>query len=558
MRTRLPVIALSGVLLLGTAGALAQAEAERRLDAAIERLRGALGPEVRIEIGGRRLDPVSGRATLTDVVIQRGADRTRIPEVILSDLSETRIGRAELRGVSERGGDGTAADTGRVVLQGFALPPAGQAFEPAAIAFDGIEVESFRAAGQGDKTVIARLALGPWRDMTLASGTLEGFDHRTTDETRLQLRRVALEGVTMPFAGTELAPGAFRAGRIALEGLEFQEPSQAGQAVLDRLELRDWAPGRLAALVLEGLRGSAQVPSLGATELRLARVEASGIDAAALLDSVLNGTQAPDPEPGRPQRLSIEGLDSRAEGQPLLALRRLLSEGSLESGIATGTMLLEGFRLTLPRGQAAPIEALGYNEIAGGIELRATVPRAGGRFDVDPMRIAWDEAMTLGLAIRLEAFPAPPAAGSILDSDALLAGMLASRLGAATLTLRDQGLLGRVIAQQAREQRIPQARVREQWAQMVLSAPIPGTPTAQPARRGEVQSARPGAPPPKSATAPDPFLQVRQAVAAFIRQPGTLEIALRPPSPVALPDLMDAAADPGASVARLGLTATAR
>jgi hypothetical protein len=550
MRPRLPVIALSGVLLLGTAGALAQAEAERRLDAAIERLRTALGPEARIEIGGRRLDPVSGRATLTDVVIHRGADRTTIPEVILSDLSETRIGRAELRGVSERGGDGTAADTGRVVLQGFALPPAGQAFAPAAIAFEGIEVESFRAAGQGNKTVVARLALGPWRDMTLATGTLEGFDFRSTDDTRLQLRRVALEGVTLPFAGTELAPGAFRAGRIALEGLEFQEPTQAGQAALDRMELRDWAPGRLAGLVLEGLRGSGQVPSVGATEFRLGRIEASGIDAAALLDSVLNGTQAPDPEPGRPQRLSIEGLESRAEGQPLLAMRRLLSEGTLEAGIATGTLVMEGFRLTLPRGQAAPIEALGYREVAGGIEMRASVPRAGGRFDFDPMRIVWDEAMTLGLAIRLEGFPAPPAAGSVLDTDALVAGMQASQLGALTLTLRDQGLLGRVIAQQAREQRIPPARVREQWAQMVLAAPIPGTPAAQPAR--------PGAPPPKSATGPDPFVQVRQAVAAFIRQPGTLEIALRPPTPVPLPELMGAAADPAGTATRLGLTATAR
>jgi hypothetical protein len=113
MRPRLPAIALSGLLLLGTAGALAQAEAERRLDAAIERLRGALGPEARIEIGGRRLDPVTGRATLTDIVIQRGEDRIAIPEAILSDLSETRIGRAELRGITERGADGTVAEPAR-------------------------------------------------------------------------------------------------------------------------------------------------------------------------------------------------------------------------------------------------------------------------------------------------------------------------------------------------------------------------------------------------------------------------------------------------------------
>ena len=110
-----------------------------------------------------------------------------------------------------------------------------------------------------------------------------------------------------------------------------------------------------------------------------------------------------------------------------------------------------------------------------------------------------------------------------------------SRLAGLTLTLRDQGLMGRVIAQQARQQRIPPARLREQWAQMALALPLPGgSPTA------------------------DPYLPVRQALAAFIRQPGTLEIALRPKAPVPLVELPLALADPAGTALRLGLTATAR
>lgn len=535
MRPRLPAIALSGLLLLGTAGALAQAEAERRLDAAIERLRSALGPEARIEIGGRRLDPVTGRATLTDIVIRRGGDRIAIPEAILSDLSETRIGRAELRGVSERGADGTAAETGRVLLSGLILPPPGKTLAPAAIAFDSLGVEDIRGAAEGVKIAVARLALRDWRDLGLGSGVLEGFDYQATDGERFRLGRLALDSVTLPFAGTDFAPGAFRAGRIALEAVALRAPGQGGEATLDRLELRDWAPGRLAAVVLEGLRGAGQVQTLGAASFTLARAEASGIDAAGTVEALLAGRQPPDPRPGQPQRLALEGFESQAEGQPLLALARLVNDWTLDGGIAAATLRLDGFRLTLPRGQAALLEALGYREIAGGIETRASLPRAGGRLEIDPLRIAWDQAATLALVAQFDGLPPLSPAGEAVEQDATMLALAGSRLAGLTLTLRDQGLMGRVIAQQARDQRIPPARLREQWAQMALALPLPG-----------------------STQAADPFLPLRQALAAFIRQPGTLEIALRPKMPVPLAELPLALADPAGTAQRLGLTATAR
>ena len=547
MRPRLPAIALSGVLLLGTAGALAQAEAERRLDAAIERLRGALGPEARIEIGSRRLDPVTGRATLTDIVIRRGGDRIAIPEAILSDLSDTRIGRAELRGVSERGADGTRAETGRVLLSGLALPPAGKTPTPAAIAFDSLGIEDIRGAAEGVKVTVTRLALLDWRDLGLGAGVLEGFHYQAADGEAFRLGRITLESVALPFTGPDFAPANFRAGRIAVEAVALQAPAQGGEATLDRLELRNWAPGLLASLMLDGLRGAGQVQNLGATAFTLARAEVSGIDAAGTVEALLAGRQPPDPRPGQPQRLALEGFESQAEGQPLLALTRLLNEWTLEGGIAAATLRLDGFRLTLPRGDAAALEALGYREIAGGVETRASLPRAGGRLEIDPLRITWDEAATLAFTAQLDGVPPLSEAGAAVKQDATMLALTESRLAGLTLTLRDQGLMGRVIAQQARTQRIQPARLREQWAQMALALPVPGAnPRANPHANPH---ANPGA---------DPFLPVRQALAAFIRQPGTLEIALRPKVPVPLVELPLALADPAGTALRLGLTATAR
>ena len=97
MRIHYLGLAFAGAITLTAAGALAQAEAERRLDAAIERLRSAIGPEARITIGRREVDPVTGRARLTDVVLSDPETRTTIAEILLNELSDTRLGRAELR-----------------------------------------------------------------------------------------------------------------------------------------------------------------------------------------------------------------------------------------------------------------------------------------------------------------------------------------------------------------------------------------------------------------------------------------------------------------------------
>lgn len=541
MRRRLIPFLLGGLLLVGGAGALAQTEAERRLDAAIAQLRAALAPGARLEIGARRLDPVSGRATLADVTIIRGADRFTIPEAILSDLGERRIGRAELRRLSHRGST-AASDTDRLVLTGLAIPAPGTALTLQALTFDRAEVEGLRIAEAGSKTVLARLTLDGWRGGSVGAALLEGLEVTTagqgpTPGDRLRLGRLVLADLVLPLAGADPDPTAFRAGRIALEGLEGREGANTIAFSLGRLELRDWLPGRATALHLDDLRATAPAQQLGQLDLRLDRIEISGVDGAGTLAAMLDNRQVPAPFDGMPQRLTIEGLRAEAEGQPLLALGRLLTDNRLERGLLSGRMAMEGFRLTLPRGQGEWLQALGYREIAGGIEIAGAGPRAGGRLDIDPVRIAWDQAATLTLTAWLDGLPPTPEAGTPVDASAALAELAAMRLGALTLLLRDHGFLGRMVTQQARQQRIPEARLREQWAQMALALPLPG---AAPTK------------------GPDPLLSLREALAAFIRQPGTLEITLRPPQPLALAELAQVQGEPAGGLRRLGLTARAR
>jgi hypothetical protein len=126
---------------------------------------------------------------------------------------------------------------------------------------------------------------------------------------------------------------------------------------------------------------------------------------------------------------------------------------------------------------------------------------------------------------------------------------------------------------------------------MALTTPIPGAGPERPPQRGRAQPAprpapqataqgtpradaggkakigMPGAPaiaaaPPAPAQPDlggDPFLPMRQALAAFIRQPGTLELALRPAAPVPFAEISAMAGEPPANtVRRLGLSVTHR
>lgn len=466
MSPRLPGLVLIGCLSLAGAGALAQAEAERRLDVAIERLRAALGPDAKLEIGARRIDPVTGRATLTEVVLTQGDNRMTVPELLLAELEESRIGRAELLRTTFRS-DGTNGEIARLVLAGFPIPTAGKTLDLAGLSFAALEVEAARMEDPGRGVMrLGRLAARDWTPQGLGAGTLEEFEYRdaAAEPQVMRLGRVALDAVTLPLTNREFDPLAFRAGRITIENVALRDPEKQVTIALGRIALQDWTAGRPVSLMLEALQLVAPAGDAGQLELSLARFDAVGLDAPNTLAAVMNGVQMPDPFPGTPQRIAVEGLDAAWQGQPVLTLARLAIEGMLADGVAQGALTAEGLRVTPPPGQADWLDALGYREISGGLELRGRAPRAGGLLEIEPMRIAWQEAATLTLAAQVDGVPGAPEAGAPVQPEAAASALAEARLVRATLALRDQGLLGRVLTQQARQQRMPEARLREQWA----------------------------------------------------------------------------------------------
>jgi hypothetical protein len=279
---------------------------------------------------------------------------------------------------------------------------------------------------------------------------------------------------------------------------------------------------------------------MGPGRLRLGRVAASGIDAATTLAAVMDGVQPPDPPAGVRQAMAVEGIAWEAGGSPLFSLGRLAVEGQIDAQkLGVAALVMDGLRATIPRGSAAALEGMGFREIAGGMEMRAEGNRDSGALRISPWRISWQEAGVLTLDASLANFPLS-APGAKVEAADQLGRFVATQLGAMTLRFQDQGLLGRFLAQQARQQRVPEARLREQWAQMALSMPIPGAPGGQ--QKGQQPAA-------------DPFQPMRAAIASFIRQPGTIEIALRPPQPVAFGDMAGlGAAGPAGAVQTLGLT----
>jgi hypothetical protein len=559
MRTIGPTlgIVLAGALTLSTAGALAQAAAERRLDAALDRLRAALGPTAELTIDRREIDPVTGRARLTGVSLIEGPRLIRIEQVTLMDLTDIRIGRAELRGVVAQEGSQPRIEAGRLLFAGLPLPAPGQPFEPEGLRFGQVEADNltFTTPGEGVFSV-GRLALEGYAPGVLRGGRAEGlrFVGDGADGMRMALGRVSITAMALPDFSGAPDPMAFGVQHLALDGLAMAMPAEATEISLGRLVLRDALPGGLLDLALDDARVVAPLGSMGAAETRLKRLEVAGVDAFGIVQAVLLGADPPETLPNTPQRIFAESLTVQLGGRHLAAIGRFATTGTLdEAGLATGGVALEGLSVALPAGTVPALEAMGYPDILGSLAADASLRVEGGVLTIESFAIGWEDAAALTLAAQMTDMPST-AAGMPKDPSDQLAQVLAGRLAGLTLTLEDRGLLTRAAAWQAEAQRLAPAALREQWAEMAMAIPLPGEAPARP-NPGQRPGQRPA--PQAAPQATDPFPPMRQAIAAFIREGGALTIALRPPQPLVFGEMAGLPGLPPAqTVQRLGLSIT--
>jgi len=543
MRPRLAGLALAATFTFATAGVWAQAEAERQLDAALERLRLAVAPDATLRVGSRQVDPVTGRARLGDVVIEGGGQTLAVTELWLQDVSADRLGRAEARGLRFEEGTDEVTEAARLAIAGLPLPAQGADFDPATLSVDSFELEAVRnnRPGHGSFT-LGRVVIQGYAPGRLRSGVLEAFrlESLTPDTPNMEIARLSMSEIAGPrFDAPDPDPRLFRAGAITLEGLSIEDGQRNVDMTLPRVELRNWEPGRQVEMSLQGLEFAGDMGQLGDGRLQVARLVASGLDAPATLAALMEGVQPPDPPAGVAQLLALEGLSLESNGAPLFSLGRLAFEGALSStGLATGAIVIDALRASLPRGAAPPLEQMGYRDITASLELRGDAERAGGSLRVAPFRIAIEEAGSITVDARMDNVPQLRPGESLTAGPERMAQYAKARLLGLTLRYQDQGLLGRALTQQARQQRVPEARLREQWAQMALAMPLPEGP----------QGGRPGA-------GADPFGPMRQAIASFIRRPGTLEIALRPGRPIGFGEFERLGAQgPAAVVQTLGVS----
>jgi hypothetical protein len=533
-------------------GAYAQAAAERQFDAAVARLRAGLGPEGAVEWRSRRIDPVFGVARLEGVTIRRGADRLTIEEAELAELREDRIGRARLAGLrmedaSGRGKPGpTVLTAGQVTLNALLLPPGqGNAVDWSAASVEQAVAEGFRAAvaGRGEAE-IGRVTLAGYAPGAAREAIVEGlrFNDRSDGETRIQLGRARLAGAVLPRLGQRFDPWALAADAALLEGLELSVERQDATIRLGRLQVDGWGEGRLTNLVLEGAGVTGATPKTGGYTVELGRIALSGLAGRDMAYAYAHDINPPLANPGQDQDGLLESLSIATEGAPLLRIGSIRARNSWDlstPGTQLGSASIDGLAVDLPGDYGGNwLDGMGFKRILARMDIGTRMVTEGGRLVADPFTIEAAGMGTLGFTMDMRGVEVPPPGQPAVAKDDPFA--LVGKWSVAGFAIRytDEGLLRALLARQAAQERVPERQLRDRYAQMMLRTPVPGV--------------TPGKEPPA-------VRQIREALASFARDLGTIEIAMRPPAPVPVLGFAAMAGMPAdRTVRELNITATAR
>lgn len=472
MRSRLVVAVVVGVVAaIGAVGeALGQA-GDPPMYAVIEAVRDSLPPDVILDVGPVSGDPVAATGTVQDVRVRFDPTRRAGPP--------RRSRETALRSLS----------ISRLELSGARLDAAAR---PAAA-----------------RSIVVR---------DYAFSFESGVEARVEEMTYADLD---LGGASTPHAWLTLAPTA-RSGPVAVRGLAFEQPRQRVSGRLERARLDGLAEGVVSGLMLEGLGLTSREGEFGVARLHVPRLDNGLLMSLTPQDGAGRGPAMPDTDPlaalatllGALPAIDIEGVtfaEGRADGDSLEVAR---------VGYAVAPVEAEGSRMRVAvadlvfrpgrRGAGEPLAA-DLAEVPLGLGADLIWNEATRRLRVEPARLTAGGLAALELTAELGGVP--PTAGVALDDPRAFGELMALvPLRNATVTLTDEAFFERILARRAAE------RGQDRLA---LAADL----------RGLVESGLAGT----ALTPGDPKVEAMlDALEAFLRRPGRLDLTFAPADPQAL------------------------
>lgn len=361
------------------------------------------------------------------------------------------------------------------------------------------------------------LVLDDLRDDGLGEAEARNLELRDGETTlRVSVARIAGLTVRAPAAGQPQRPDLVTLDTLRLEGVVVDQ-GQEGSFRLTEAALQDYGPGRQTAITLNGMELRLK-PGEAVERVTLRRAALRGADLARIATAL--AADQPPPTTGR-MVVEVEEIAASAGGRPVGSLAAFrLSSDQPETGMGSGTLALRALRLEAAGALADGMRRLGYPFLQFDLTADSRYDPQGGRLELGSISLSGRDMATLAIASVLEG----ASASAMQRQD-----MSGLRLVSAGLRLIDQGLLGKLLASQARETRQSEQQLRAQWSAMAAT-----------------MLASPG------------LAQLREAVQKLIGgQARELALTLAPAEPLRL-DEFSTLADPEAAARRLGLSAVAR
>lgn len=334
-----------------------------------------------------------------------------------------------------------------------------------------------------------------------------------------------------PVAGgpIKIDPAVMTFAGITLRDLAFTGPASSGK--LASLEIDDYGAGRPSSFVMEGF--STPVAALEHIDhAGFDSFRTFGIDFASAIDAVEHNTKMPQLSSGE-VRVELDGLYGAEGADKHFVIRKSVMSGKQGADGTSSVAKLELAGVYIePMASARRVEfaELGLHKLTGSFSATASYQLAGGKFEMSPL-LEVDGFGMLSFGLKLAHLDASGLVGAKPDPAALLALARNTQVVSGYVSLVDAGLVDWALTTASRKLGMSKDQLRAQAIDQ--------------ARQNTNFDAL-----------PDGEL-MRAAVIAFITHGGKIGIAMHPPAPINLLDVIQAGQnDPMNLVNQVGLSVT--